>query len=181
MATAATNTEVGHGAGEAHSAGFPPFDSSTFASQLVWLALTFGVFYWLLTTKILPRISGILEARSDKIGRDLAEAQRLKGETDAALAGYEKSLAEARAKAQAIAGETRAALNASMEAKRTAAEAALSAKLGDAEARIADIKAKAMNDVSAIATDAAEAVVAALARVSVSRDEVAAAVDAANR
>lgn len=179
MATAPTQTEVGHGAGEAHSAGFPPFDSSTFASQLVWLALTFGVFYWLLTTKILPNIDGILTARSDRMGRDLAEAQRLKGETDAAIAGYDKSLAEARARAQGIATETRTALNVTMEGKRAAAEAGLATKLAEAEARIAGIKTRAMDEVGAIATDTAEAVVAALAKVSASREDVAAAVSAA--
>lgn len=177
--TATTTSEVGHGGGDAHAGGFPPFDSSTFASQLLWLALTFGVLYWILSRTILPRIGGILEARSDRIQRDLAEAQRLKGETDAALAGYEKSLGEARRKAQDIAAETRTALNASMEAKRNAAEAALGAKLAEAEARIADIKTRAMGEVGTIATDTAEAVVAALSNVSASRDEVGAAVNAA--
>ena len=165
-----TTTEVGHAGGEAHSAGFPPFDSSTFASQLLWLALTFGVFYWLLSRKVLPRISGILEARSDRIRRDLAEAQRLKGETDAAAAAYEQSLATARKKAQEIAAETRASLNASLDAKRAGAEASLSAKLAEAETRIRDIKARAMGEVGSIATDTAEAVVAALSSASDGRD-----------
>jgi F-type H+-transporting ATPase subunit b len=179
MATPAnTKTEVGHGGGDAHSAGFPPFDSSTFASQLFWLALTFGVFYWLLSTKILPRLSKILEARSDRIARDLAEAQRLKGETDAAIAGYEQSLSEARRKAQAIAGETRVALTAQLDQSRATAEQGLAAKTTEAEGRIAEIKAKAMADVGAIATEAAADVVAALTRLQPSRDEVAAAVDA---
>ena len=89
-------TAVAHPGGEAHSAGFPPFDSSTFASQLLWLAISFGLFYWLLSTKVLPRISGILEARADRIARDLAEAQRLKAESDAAGAAYEAALAAAR-------------------------------------------------------------------------------------
>lgn len=180
MATPAnTTTEVGHGGGDAHSAGFPPFDSSTFASQLFWLALTFGVFYWLLSTRILPRITKILDARSDRIARDLEEAQRLKGETDAALAAYEQSLSEARRKAQGIATETRAALTASTDAQRAAAEQSLAAKMAEAEGRIADIKAKAMAEVGGIATEAAADVIAALTRLEPSRDEVAAAVDAA--
>ena len=36
-------TEAGHG-GEAHGA-FPPFDSATFPSQILWLAISFGLLY----------------------------------------------------------------------------------------------------------------------------------------
>ncbi len=42
-----------------HGAGFPPFDSTTFASQLLWLAITFGVFYWIMKNVAVPRIAGI--------------------------------------------------------------------------------------------------------------------------
>lgn len=176
--TANTSTEVGHAGGEAHSAGFPPFDPTFYASQVLWLALTFGVFYWLLSTRIVPRISSILEARSSKIARDIDEAARLKSETDAAIAGYEKELASARAKAQALATETRAALTASLDAKRHSAEAGLSTKLSEAEVRIADIKTKAMAEVGTIATDTAEEIVAALVKSSADRKDVAAAVNA---
>ena len=174
-----THAEVGHGGGEAHAGGFPPFDSSTFASQLLWLAITFVALLWVVSKVILPRIGGILEARSDRIARDLAEAQRLKAETDAALAAYEQSLAAARARAQAIATETRAALNADMDAKRAAAEASLGARLAEAENRIGEIKARALGEVGSIAIETAEALVSALTSVSASRDEVAGAVGTA--
>lgn len=172
-----TTAEVQHG-GAQHGGAFPPFDSSTFASQILWLAITFGLFYWLMSKVVLPRIGGILEARSEKIARDLEEANRLKAESEAAGAAYEKSLAEARQKAQVIASETRSALNASVDAKRHEAEAALSAKISAAEATIAGIKAKALAEVDGIAIDTAEALVSTLAGESVGRDEVAAAVAA---
>ena len=111
-------TQAAHGAADAAAHGaeggaFPPFDSSTYPSQLLWLAITFGLFYVLMSKVVLPRVGGILEARHDKIGRDLEEANRLKADSEAAGAAYEKSLAEARKKAQSIASETRAALAAS--------------------------------------------------------------------
>ncbi|MEP1881060.1 MAG: ATP F0F1 synthase subunit B, partial [Roseibium sp.] len=89
-----------------HGAGFPPFDSSTFASQILWLAITFGLFYWIMKNVAVPRIAGILEDRKDRIAGDLAEANRLKQETDAAIAAYEQALAEARNKAHGIAHDT---------------------------------------------------------------------------
>ncbi len=127
---------------------------------------------------VLPRVGGILEARHDKIGRDLEEANRLKADSEAAGAAYEKSLAEARKKAQSIASETRAALAASLDAKRHEAEAGLATKIAEAETRIADIKVKALAEVDGIAVETAEALVSSLIGEGVGRDDVAAAVAA---
>jgi F-type H+-transporting ATPase subunit b len=172
----ATQTEVGHADG-GHEGTFPPFDSSTFASQLLWLAISFGVLYWIVSRIAAPRIAGILEVRRDRIAGDLGEAERLRGETDAAIAAYEQSLADARKKAGAIAAETREQVNRDLDARRKAIEDDLAAKVGEAEARIGDIKARALGEVDAIATDTTEAIVAALAGAS-SREEAATAVAA---
>jgi len=172
-----TTAEVQHQGG--HSGVFPPFDSSTFASQILWLAITFGLFYVLMAKVALPRIGGILETRHEKIGRDLEEANRLKAESEAAGAAYEASLAEARKKAQDIASQTRATLAASVDAKRHEAETALSAKIADAETRISEIKAKALGEVDGIAVETTEALVSSLIGDGVGRDEVVAAVQSA--
>ena len=90
---------------------------------------------------------------------DLDKAAKLKAETDAAIAAYEKALADAKAKAQAIAAETRDKLAAETDARRKALEADLTAKLAAAEAQIVDGKTKAMQNVRGIAVDAAAAIV----------------------
>ncbi|MCE1234912.1 MAG: F0F1 ATP synthase subunit B [Hyphomicrobiales bacterium] len=172
-----TTAEVQHEG--AHSGAFPPFDSSTFASQILWLAITFGLFYVLMAKVALPRIGGILEARHEKIARDLEEANRLKADSEAAGAAYEAALAEARKKANDIASGTRSALAASIDAKRHDAEQGLSTKIAEAETRIAEIKSKALAEVDGIAVDTAETLVSSLIGEGVGRDEVAAAVQAA--
>ena len=86
---------------------FPPFDADSFASQLVWLAIAFVVLYVLMAKLALPRVGAIIEGRQKRIEGDLADAEKLKGQSEAALATYEKALADARARAQAIANETR--------------------------------------------------------------------------
>jgi F-type H+-transporting ATPase subunit b len=110
--------------------------------------------------------------------RDLEEANRLKADSEAAGAAYEKSLAEARQKAQAIASETRSALNAALDAKRHEADSGLATKIAAAETTIAGIKAKALAEVDGIAVETAEALVSALTGETVGRDDVAAAVAA---
>src|SRR5712691_1064615 len=88
----------------AHQKGpFPPFQKENFASQLVWLVMSFVVLYALLWKLVLPRVASILAARRARIESDLAQAARAKAESEAALARYEKSLADARANVQATA------------------------------------------------------------------------------
>ena len=102
------HTETGVAHGEEHGSGvFPPFDASTFPSQLLWLAITFGIFYLVMSKVIVPRIGSILETRHDRIAQDLDEASRLKAEADNAISTYEKELADARAKGNVIATEAR--------------------------------------------------------------------------
>src|ERR1700748_356545 len=85
---------------------FPPFDKETFASQLLWLAIFFVALYLIAAKLALPRVGSIIADRHRRIAGDLDEAARMKDAADAAIANYEKALAEARTRAQAIAGET---------------------------------------------------------------------------
>ncbi len=162
-------------AGE-HKDVFPPFDSTTFGSQLLWLAITFGLLYYLMSKFALPRIAGILEERNDRIADDLAEAEKLKQETDAAIADYEQALAEAKQNAHAIAQNARDKSKEEIEASRSKIESDLEAKMAEAEARIAETKASAMAEVDVIAKDTAEALVETLVG-SAKKAEIAKAVD----
>jgi F-type H+-transporting ATPase subunit b len=138
---------------------FPPFDTANFVSLLIWLALCFGGLYLLMSKFALPRIEGILHARSAKINGDLHDAFAKRKEADQAAAEYQQTLSEARASAQALAQQTYARLAAENEAKRKAHEADLAAKLASAEAQIEATKAKAMANVEAIARETAAAIV----------------------
>jgi F-type H+-transporting ATPase subunit b len=170
-------TTEAHG-GEEHGA-FPPFEPSTYGSQLLWLAITFGLLYWAVSRVALPRIGGIMEERDNRIGADLAQAQALRGETDAAIARYEQALAEARQRAQRIAGEARDRSKADTEAERRRLEAEVNGRMEQAEARIADVKSRALSEVDVIARDATEAIVIALLGSGVSPQTIAGAVNAA--
>ena len=173
-APAGAGTLVEHPAAE--HAVFPPFDSSTFASQLLWLAITFVALYFLLARVAMPRIAGILAARSGRIAGDIEKAERAKAESEAALAAYEQALATARANAFAIAEAARTAAKAAADAERTGIETGLASKLAAAEARIAEIKAKALSEVGAIAGEATAAIVKALIDAEVGKGDVDAAV-----
>jgi F-type H+-transporting ATPase subunit b len=145
--------------GDHGGAAFPPFATETFGGQLLWLAITFGLLYFLLSRLVLPRLTGIIESRRETIARDLDDAAAMKTRAEEAGTAYEKALAEAKARAQALAQETRAQLTAEAEAKRKALEADLAARLAQAESAIAAKKTDAMSSVRGIARETAIAIV----------------------
>lgn len=173
MANETAHTEVPGGGQRV----FPPFDKQTFPSQLFWLALTFVALYVLMARIALPRVGSILEQRRARVSRDIAEATRLKSESDAAIAAYEQALADARGRAQALVGDSRQRQAEEAEAARKTLDASLNARIAEAERRIAETTSAAMVNVRNIAIDAAAAIVERLAEgARVGRDAVEAAV-----
>lgn len=164
--------------GAEHGA-FPPFDPSGYASQILWLAITFGIFYYLISKIIAPRIASTLESRESRIAADLAEASRAKNEADVVVAKYEQELAAARAKGTAIAAEARDAAKAKADAERAELEADLAKKIAAAEESIGAIKARALGEVGQVAEETAVEIVRELTGISVSQADAAAAVNAA--
>lgn len=161
-----------------HKAPFPPFQKDTFASQLVSLLIAFVALYLIVSRIALPRVGSVLDARANTIEGDLADAQKLKDESDGALKAYESELAAARGRAQAIGTETREKLNAAADAERKTLEEKLAVKLADAEKTIASTRETAMSNVRGIAADAASAIVQRLTGLQPDVQSVNSAVDA---
>ena len=155
----AGGTTTAHTEADASKHAFPPFQKDTFASQLVSLAIAFVALYLIVSRIALPRVGSVLDQRQNAIDGDLAEAERLKNESDGALKAYESELAAARSRAQAIGAETREKLNAASEAERKTLEGQLAQKLAEAEKTIAATREAAMSNVRGIAADAAAAIV----------------------
>jgi F-type H+-transporting ATPase subunit b len=171
---AAAHTEADGG----HKAPFPPFQKDTFASQLVSLVIAFAALYLIVSRIALPRVGSLLDDRQNVIDGDLADAQKLKDQSDDALKAYESELAAARSRAQAIGAETREKLNAASEVERKTLEQQLSVKLAEAEKTIASTRETAMGNVRGIAADAAAAIVQQLTGLAPDGKSVDSAVDA---
>ena len=172
MAETTAHTEE-HGGGHG---GFPPFQSQHFPSQIFWLALMFVLLYALMSRIALPRVASILAERAKRIADDLAAANRFKEQSEAASAAYQKSLADARARAQVIAHETREQQVAQAQATNKRLEAELHEKLTAAERSIAATRATAMGNVGGIAAETAAAIVERLIGRAPAPSEVSAAV-----
>jgi F-type H+-transporting ATPase subunit b len=171
MPTPTTSSTAPSGQGE-----FPPFQTQNFPSQLFWLVLTFALLYALMAKVALPRIGSILAERSKRISDDIAAAEHLKQHSEKAQADYQKALADARSRAQSIAGEERDRQAASAAETQKQLESQLHERLAQAEQSIASTRAAAMGNAGTIASETASAIVERLIGTKPAAHEVAAAI-----
>lgn len=165
MATEGTEhaADAAHGAADAaHSAGMPQLDFSTWPNQIFWLAVSLVAIYLILTRVGLPRIAAVLAERKGTVINDLSAAEELKSKAVQAEKAYNDALASARSEAAKIVAKARADIQADLDAATAQADAQISEKAAASEARIAEIKAGALDSVTEVARDVAAELVAAL-------------------
>lgn len=150
----------------------PQLNFHDWLPQLVWLAITFTGLYLVMARMALPRIANVIEERRDRIQRDLDEAERLKEETEEAIASYEAALAEARSKAHTIAQDTRDKLNTEIEANRLDVDEKIAISMAAAETEIDRAKKAALEHVNEVAIDTASSLVEKLLGQKPESDEV---------
>lgn len=131
----------------------PQLDPSTFGTQLFWLGICFVTLYLVMAVIVLPRISGTLNARASQLDGDLAEAEKLRDQAEAALAAYEEALADARSRALTLAQEMRAEVQAETDRQKAELDAKLAEQAQAADAAMAKARDAAMAGLHDAATD----------------------------
>ena len=162
MAAEEKYAEGAANAAEAGGGGLPQFDFSTWSSQIFWLVVTFGLLYFVLAKFILPRIGQGINERSDRIADDLDAASRMQQEAEQAVADYERTVTQAKAKAHSIAEATRKSIDADIAKEVETAEAEFAAKQAVADERISKKRADALAQIDTVAQDTTSAIVAKL-------------------
>jgi F-type H+-transporting ATPase subunit b len=155
----------------------PQLTIADFPPQLVWLAITFVVLYFLMARVAIPRISDVLENRQNRIAKDLEQAKKLSDDADNAKAEYEAALAEARSKAHGIVAELKATMAKEQDASKAELDAKLAAKAKEAEAGINASKEAALSHIREIASETAKVAVSKLVSLEVSDSDAVAAVE----
>ncbi len=163
-------------AAEENGAGMPQFDASTFPSQLFWLTVFLVAFFFAMRNIALPRIAEALDARRHKIDGDLEKANRHREEAEAAMAAYEKALADAAAEAQAIHRQTADEIAARAAERRAELAARIADETREAEAGIAAAKEPALANLEAMAAEVVQETTAKLAGIKVSKSDAESAV-----
>lgn len=159
----------------------PQFDPTSFSSQLFWLIIFFVLLYRYLTRVVIPRLGGVIEDREKTVQEDINRADEFKARTNAAIAAYEKALAEARGQAQAVLKETQEELARVAEARQRAVGEALARRIEEGEARIAGARSRALEGVREAASEVVVAVTDKLMGDAVGAGRAQASVDAVMR
>jgi F-type H+-transporting ATPase subunit b len=153
--------------------------SEIFASQLFWLALTFGLIYLVIGRGMLPKIEATVEQRDRRIAEDLAAAECARAEADAREEAYRVQLEANRAEALKVTQAAKEAAARATEQRVKAADAETARKVETAEAEIRSATQRALGDIETVAAEAAQDMVAKLAGATVPRERAAEAVRAA--
>ena len=179
------NTAIAAGLGvalsatAAHAEGLPQLNIDTYSSQVIWLAITFVVLYVLMSKVALPKIGEVLEERQNKIDDNLAKAEELKSQADAASEAYEKSLSDARAKAHDAIRDVKDKAAAEASARQSELNASLKAKIADSEKAISKARDEALSGITEVAADVATAAVEKLIGEAPNDAKIGSAIDAA--
>jgi F-type H+-transporting ATPase subunit b len=157
----------------------PQLDVSTFAPQLVWLVITFVVLYLLMSRLGLPQVHAIIEARRKRLDDDLARAAEIKAEAEAVVAAYQRTLAEARAQAQAAIKERTDKFAAEAAERQRQLGESLAEQTRAAEREIGAAKERAFAEIRGAAVDVARSVAEKLTGSAADEAKLAPAVDRA--
>jgi len=154
----------------------PQFDTATYPSQLFWLAASMVVFFFIMRNTALPKIEEALETRRRKIDDDLDKAAAHREEAEAAMAAYEKALADAAEEAKAIHRRTAQEIAEVGAARRGELAAKVAEATKAAEARITAAKEPALANLQDVAVEVVQEVAAKLAGLKVSATDAKSAV-----
>jgi F-type H+-transporting ATPase subunit b len=104
--------------------------------EILWAAIAFVLVFALLAWKAWPAIKAGLQARQDKIREDLEKAEAARMEAETSLDEYKRQLADARNDASRI-----------IEEARLQAESVRQERIGAVDAEIAELRARAAEDI----------------------------------
>ena len=150
--------------------------AATYASQIFWLLLTFGLVFLVVGRGMLPRVQKTIGDRDAGIQGDLAAAAAARDAADKAEEQWTQRDLANREQAQALLAEARARATAASSATLAAANTQQAEHVAGAEASIREATARAVAEIEGVAVEAAQAIVARISGAQVSADEAQAAV-----
>ena len=173
MAAPATTTGT---VAEHKSGGFPPFETSTYPSQIFWLTVTFVALLIVMWRVAVPRIGGVIAERKGRTQTELAKAEESRKQAEHAAAAYQAPILEARERARAASEATRTQVAHEFERAKATADTEAHRKTTEAQERIAALQRQAKWHVTQAAEEAVVDIVSRLTGETVSRAEATAAV-----
>ena len=152
--------------------------SQVYLSQFLWLAVALAFIFFVIARGMMPKIQATVDAREQRIARDLEAAQAARATADETEIAWRERMDSARAEAARVAQEARTKSGQDAEAKLKAAADKINLRVEAAQAVIRDALASARAEIEGVATEATLEMVRRVAGLSVGPNEAAAAVKA---
>jgi F-type H+-transporting ATPase subunit b len=143
--------------------------AATYASQIFWLLIVFGLIYFGIGKGMLPKIEATVEARDQKIASDLAAAEAARIKADETEAAYRAKMDDARNAALKAKADAKAAATLESEKKVKAVDAELVEKMAAADTALKAAQAKALAEIESVAAEAAQEIVARVSGLTVDK------------
>lgn len=153
--------------------------AATWASQLFWLVVTFGIVFTVVGRGMLPKVQKTIDSRDRSVAADLAAASKARDEADRAEDAWRLRDQANREAAQALVAEARQRAIVASADTLSAAHAEQAQRVAAAEADIKAATVRVLAEIEMVAAEAAQDIVARVSGTQVSVDEARSAVQAA--
>lgn len=150
--------------------------ATTYSSQIFWILVFFGLVFFVIGRGMVPKVMATVDARDKQIADDLAGAEAARRAADAQEEAWRLQAGRQRSEAQALIAKAKAEGAKAAEGRLAEAGRKVDARLSQAEARIAAARQGALDELEAVASEAAGDIVARLAGITVAPDAARAAV-----
>ena len=159
------------------SGGMPQLNPEFWISQIVWLVLTFGILYVVLSKLILPKISDNLESRKSQILENIEIAETQREESEKKRKEFEKIILESKLEAKNHFNEVRQKILDDISNKRTAIEKDIDKEISAAEEEINNLKIDSSEKIKNIAVETSSELIKQLIGEEVNNSSVSAIVE----
>ena len=135
------------------SGGMPQLNPEFWVSQIVWLVLTFGVLYIVLSKLILPKISNNLESRKSQILENIETAETQREESEKKLKEFEKIILESKIEAKNYFNQARKKILDDINNKRIALEKDIDDEISAVEQEVRNLNIASSEKIKNIAVE----------------------------
>ncbi len=137
----------------AENGGMPQLNPEFWISQIVWLVITFGALYVILSKVILPKISNNLESRRSQILENIEIAEKQREESEEKLKEFDKIILNSKLEAKNLFNEARQKVLNEIDKKRSEMEKNLEEEISSAEKEIQSLNNNSTENIKKIATE----------------------------
>ncbi len=135
------------------SGGMPQLNPEFWVSQIVWLVLTFGILYIVLSKLILPKISNNLESRKSQILENIETAETQREDSEKKLKEFEEIILESKLEARNYFNEARQKILEDINNKRVALEKDIDDEISAVEQEVNNLKITSSEKIKKIAIE----------------------------